>query len=117
MKRCLFALILFAFYNTTALAADVKISWDPMLAGEAWQAVRVYERIGAPPDYTFIKVAEVAGSVNLATVANVIPGAHTYVIRSFNGTWESADSAAVVTPQIPAIPTGVKYTITITITP
>jgi hypothetical protein len=117
MKRCLFAVILFAFLCAGAQAAEVKISWDAPQAGESWQAVRVYERTGTAPAFAYAKVAEADGSAALATVANVIPGAHTYVIRSFNGTWESADSAAVVTPQIPAIPTGVKYTIVITITP
>ena len=83
-----------------------------MPAGQSWQAIRIYEISRT----TYTKMAEVAGNVTTASLQNVMPGKHVYVARSFDGTWESADSNQISTPPIPAVPTNLKFTVTITIT-
>jgi len=83
-----------------------------MPAGQSWQAVRIYEISGT----IYTKVAEVAGNVTTASLQNFTPGKHVYVARSFDGTWESADSNQVSTPPIPAVPANLKFTVKITIT-
>ena len=95
-----------------AQAADITFTWDPMPAGQNWQQVRIYEKMTT----TYNKVAEVPGNQTTATVKNVVPGRHEYIARAYDGTWESDDSNSVVTPPIPASPTNIKATITVSIT-
>ncbi len=99
------------------MAAEVKLAWDPMPAGESWTHVRAYERSGAAPNYTYVRVGEVAAPLAEMNIANVVPGQHTYIVRSFNSTWESGDSNSVGTPAVPGAPGRVTITITITVTP
>jgi hypothetical protein len=43
-----------------------------------------------------------------ATVTNITPGSHSFVARSFDGTWESGDSNVVVTGPVPNPPGNFK---------
>jgi hypothetical protein len=87
----------------TANAATVTLAWDPAPAGQAWQKIRIYEK-GAT-GYTL--VTEVAGDAATAQIS-VIPGAHSWVARSYDGIWESGDSNAVTTGPVPAAPGGLR---------
>lgn len=108
--RTLLGVILWLLLTASAMAADVKLSWD---AGEStWTSVRIYERTGTAPNYTYAKVGETLGTATEITLTGVTPGVHTYIARSYNA-WESGDSNAASTPPIPAIPTGLKYIIII----
>ena len=115
MKRLL--VILWFLLAVPLMAAEVKLAWDPMPAGESWTTVRAYERAGTAPNYIYAQVGEAAQPANEMTIANVVPGKHTYIVRAFNGTWESGDSNAVGTPTLPTTPGKVTITITITVVP
>jgi len=80
-----------------AAAADVKLAWDPMPAGEAWTEVRIFEVIS----YDFVLKATVPATQTTATVQNVSIGTHSYVARSFNGTQESLNSNTASTTILP----------------
>ena len=107
MKKTL-SIIAFLLLCFTSQAADLKLAWDQMPAGQAWKFVRVYEKVGA--DY--IKVAEVSGTATDVTFST-IPGTHTYIARSVDG-WESSDSNEVSTALVPSAPQ-LKITITIVV--
>jgi hypothetical protein len=53
-------------------------------------------------------LVEAAGTATQATVTSVTPGAHSFVARSFDGTWESGDSNVVVTLPVPNPPGNFK---------
>ncbi len=114
MKRLL--VILWLLLAVPVMAAEVKLAWDPMPAGESWTTVRAYERAGTAP-FTYTQVGEAAQPANEMTLANVVPGKHTYIVRAFNGAWESGDSNSVGTPTLPTAPGRVTITITITVVP
>jgi hypothetical protein len=106
----LLSVILWLLLAASAMAADVKLSWD---AGDStWTSVRIYERTGTAPNFTYAKVGEALGSATEITLTGVTPGVHVYVARAFN-TWESGDSNTAATPPIPAVPLGLKYLIII----
>ena len=73
---------------------NVTLSWDAMPGTEVWKEVRILE--GATV------VATAAMPAASVVVANVTKAPHTFVARSFDGTFESDDSnAVVVTPPVP----------------
>jgi hypothetical protein len=112
--RTLF-LALFLLIAIPALAADIQLAWDPMPVGETWKTVRAYElKSGAGGANIYTQVGEVAASVSTLTLANISPGEHRYVVRAYDGTWESGDSNVAGTPPLPASPSGLKVTITLT---
>ena len=75
--------------------------WNIMPEGQNWASVRVYEVAGAV--YTLIATA--AMPATSITVNNIPAGAHSYVVRSYDGTQESADSNIVNVPAQPLAPT------------
>lgn len=108
-------IVLFAI--TTALMAQtgtVTLTWDAMPTGQTWKQVRVYERTGTAAPFAYTKVAEVAGDQVSATVQNVTPGMHTYVVRSVDG-WESVDSNTASTNAVPSSPNGLKVSVTVNV--
>jgi hypothetical protein len=74
-------------------AATLTFAWDPVPPDQNWIKVRLYEKSGT----TYTLLIEVAGTATQATITNVTPGTHSFVARSFDGTWESGDSNVVVT--------------------
>jgi len=66
--------------------------------------VRLSEKSGT----TYTLLIEVAGTATRAMVTNVTPGAHSLVARSFDGTWESADSNVMATGPVPKPPGNLK---------
>ena len=96
-----------------AMAADVRIDWDAPAAGQTWVSVRIYERTGAAPNFTYVKVGETSnGTVTSITLTGIVPGTHTFVARAYN-IWESADSNSVLTPVVPNAPTVKTVTVII----
>ena len=104
MKRILFVATVILLAAASTYAATLTFTWDPMPAGQDWTKVRLYEKSGT----TYTLLTEVAGTATQATVTNVIPGAHSFVARSFDGTWESGDSSAVITGPVPNPPGNFK---------
>jgi hypothetical protein len=104
MKRILSAAVIFLFTAVSTYAATLTFVWDPKPADQNWAKVRLYEKSGTI--YTLL--IEVAGAATQATVTNVTPGAHSFVVRSFDGTWESGDSNVVVTGPVPNPPGNFK---------
>ncbi len=105
----IFMLIAAGLFASSALAADITLAWDAMPAGQSWTAVRAYEIVGTE----YVRVGEVAGNITTLKLSNVAPGKHTYVVRSTNGQWESADSNQASTLPQPGSPGGLKVTVTI----
>jgi hypothetical protein len=81
-------------------ASTLTFAWDRKPADQNWTRVRLYEKSGA----TYNLLVEVDGTATQATATNVAPGAHTFVARFFDGTWESGDSNVVVTGPVPNPP-------------
>lgn len=96
-----------ALFAASLHAGTVTITWLAPTTGPVWQSARVYEIVGA--DY--VKVAEVPGDQMSATLANVVPGVHSYVVRAVAG-WESPDSDVVKTPPPPGAPKISSTTVT-----
>lgn len=81
------------------VTGTVVLTWDPPPPGQTWEKVRIYERLGTAPNYTYVRVAEVDGKETKATIERVPAGEHYYVARSFD-IWESENSnVARVGPQ------------------
>ena len=104
MKRILSAAALILLMAASTYAATLTFAWDPMSPDQNWTKVKLYEKSGA----TYTLLVEVAGTATQATVTNVTPGAHSFVARSFDGTWESGDSNVVVTGPVPNPPGNFK---------
>jgi hypothetical protein len=104
MKRILYVAAIFLFMAASTYAATLTFQWDQMPTDQNWTKVRLYEKSGT----TYTLLVEVAGAATQATVTNVTPGAHSFVARSFDGTWESGDSNVVVTGPVPNPPGSFK---------
>jgi hypothetical protein len=104
MKRIIFTAGMFLLMAVSTYAANLTFAWDPKPADQNWTKVRLYEKSGA----TYMLLVEVAGTASQATATNVTPGAHSFVARSFDGTWESGDSNVVVTGPVPNPPGSFK---------
>jgi hypothetical protein len=110
MKRLF--LVLFLLIASSASAASIKFAWDAMPVGQVWQGVRVYDITNAS---TPVLVCESTESTTTGcTLATAPTTARTYAAKSYIADAESSFSNSVVWPGIPAAPTGMKYTITIT---
>ena len=103
MKRVMLVLVLLLGMPAMLQAATLTFQWDPMPAGQNWSKVRLYEKSGTV--YTLL--AEVAVPAT-QVVATIVPGAHAFVVRSYDGTWESADSNTVTTGPVPAAPSNLR---------
>jgi hypothetical protein len=99
MKRFLF-MIGMLLVASSLQAASITFQWDAKPSGQTWTKVRVYEKMGT----TYTLLIEVNGTETQATAANVTPGSHAFVARSFDGVWESADSNTVTTGTPPTAP-------------
>ena len=110
MKTILFFLTMLIL-TTASMAANVRLAWNPMPAGEAWTEVRAYEVTGT----TYTLLGTVPAGTNAITITGLSTGSHTIVVRSFNGQSESPDSNQVqaVILKVPASPTGVTIAITV----
>jgi hypothetical protein len=104
MKRVITAAVLFMLMSASTYAATLTFAWDPKPADQTWTKVRLYEKSGT----TYTLLIEVAGTAIQATVTNITPGAHSFVARSFDGTWESGDSNVVTTGPVPNPPGNFK---------
>jgi hypothetical protein len=104
MKRIVSAAVLLMLMSASTYAATLTFAWDPKPADQNWTKVRLYEKSGT----TYTLLIEAAGTATQATVTNVTPGAHSFVARSFDGTWESGDSNVVVTGPVPNPPGNFK---------
>jgi hypothetical protein len=104
MKRILSAAALILLMAASTYAATLTFAWDPKPVDQNWTKVRLYEKSGTA--YTLL--IEVAGTSTQATVTNITPGSHSFVARSFDGTWESGDSNVVVTGPVPNPPGNFK---------
>jgi hypothetical protein len=104
MKRILSAAALLLLMAASTYAATLTFAWDPKPADQNWTKVRLYEKSST----TYTLLIEVAGAANQATVTSITPGAHSFVARSFDGTWESGDSNVVVTGPVPNPPGNFK---------
>lgn len=104
MKRIMSAAAVLLLMAASTYAATLTLSWDPKPADQNWTKVRLYEKSGT----TYMLLVEVAGTATQATVTNVTPGAHSFVARSFDETWESGDSNVVVTGPVPNPPGNFK---------
>jgi hypothetical protein len=104
MKRILFAAAIVLLVAASTYAATLTFAWDPMPPDQNWTKVRLYEKSGT----TYTLLEEVDGTETQATVPNVIPGAHSFVARSFDGIWESGDSNVVTTGPVPNPPGNFK---------
>ena len=119
MKRIILLVVLLGLLAVPALAATatVNLAWDPMPAGQAWTAVRAYERTGVAAPYTYTLVGTVTGSppTNTVAITNVPTGTHTYVVHAYNGQSESGDSNSVqgIILAQPTAPTTITITVTV----
>jgi hypothetical protein len=104
MKRIVSAAVLFMLMSASTYAATLTFAWDPKPVDQNWAKVRLYEKSGT----TYTLLIEVAGTATQATVTNVTPGAHSFIARSFDGTWESGDSNVVTTGPVPNPPGNFK---------
>jgi hypothetical protein len=104
MKRILSAAALLLLMAASTYAATLTFAWDPKPTEQNWTKVRLYEKSGT----TYTLLIEVAGTATQATVTSITPGAHSFVARSFDGTWESGDSNVVVTGPVPNPPGNFK---------
>ena len=111
LRRLLFITVGLLLACSACIASDITLTWDAMPAGQSWTAVRAYELSLTGQAYT--KVGEVVGTVTSFKVIGATGTAHTYIVRSFDGTNESVDSNSVIVPALPTPPTGLKYTITV----
>jgi hypothetical protein len=104
MKRILSIAAVILLAAASTYAATLTFTWDPEPSDQHWTKVRLYEKSGT----TYTLLVEVAASATQATVTNVTPGGHAFVARSFDGTWESGDSSAVITGPVPNPPGNFK---------
>ena len=104
MKRLLVVLFLLLCFVAPSFATDLTFSWDAMPAGQNWTNVRLYEITGT----NYILKGTVAGTATTYTLTGVLPGNHTYIVRSVADTIESVDSNSVVKALQPGAPTNFK---------
>ncbi len=77
--------------------------------------VRCYERAGAAAPYTYTLAATAPGAATTLTISNLAVGTHTYIVRSWNGQQESADSNAVSATILPVPSSPTTLTIVVTV--
>ena len=112
MKRIILLVASIALFALSSLAADVKLGWDiPPVAWTSATTVRIYEITAT--SRTLVK--EGPAMAKEITLTGVAPGTHTYVATAFE-VWESDDSNTVTLPSIPAPPSNLKFSVTITMT-
>ena len=115
MKRLAMLLGMLLFFALPGLAADITFVWDPAPAGQTWTKVRLYERTGTTSPYGYALKGEVAGAATTITITGVAPGAHTYIARSYDGQWESADSNTASTGAVPTTPGNIRITVIVNV--
>jgi hypothetical protein len=104
MKQIIFVVVLLCLCSLPALAVDLTFQWDAMPAGQSWSNVKLYELSAG----TYTLKGTVAGTVTTYTVTGVLPGSHTYIVRSVAGTVESVDSNSVAKDIQPGAPSNFK---------
>lgn len=88
-------------------ARTITLVWDAMPAGEVWTQVRAYEK-NLDGTTTLIATAPCTiGTPNVCPTSvsfSVTKMTHTYIVRSFDGAWESDDSNTAFLPGPPKPP-------------
>jgi hypothetical protein len=106
MITCLLFLTLLVPQGSAA-AVTVTMSWDAPLPADSWTQVNAYEIVNGL--YVLLGSTPCPGCTSIV-VPNVTKSVHIYVVRSFDGIWESPDSNAVtITP--PKAPNVLKLVI------
>lgn len=87
-------------------ARSVTLTWDGMPSDQSWTQVRIYEI--TPTAYTLVATAPCTlGTPNVCPTSVTFSApklAHSYIARSFDGTYESDDSNTVFLPGPPKAP-------------
>jgi hypothetical protein len=100
-----------ALGSLPVVAADLTFAWDAN-PGSPWEKVRLYEKIGA----NYSLKGEVVGTLTTITITGILPGAHSYIARSFAATVESADSNTATTTILPGAPGNFRIVV-VTVSP
>jgi hypothetical protein len=88
------------------VSKQITLQWDAMPLDQKWTEVRIYDVAQSPEA---IVATATCSTTCPTTVTFTVPrAAHTYVARSYDGFWESADSNVVTLNAPPKIPTGLK---------
>lgn len=107
------ALLALAF---TAYAADVTLQWDANTETDL-AGYRLYQKqdSAVPP---FTKVQDIPKSAQTASVTGLDPThSYSFAVTAYNTAgMESAYSNVVTIPAAPAIPGGLKWTLTLSVT-
>lgn len=113
MRTLLITICLLAL-TVCAHAADITLQWDANTETDL-AGYRVYQGTGSNPA-TFTRVQETAATT--ATIKELDSSkAHSFAVTAYNSAgMESAYSNVVVIPASPAIPAGLKWSLTLTMT-
>ena len=110
MKRSIIivAVILAALAGIFGYQASKQITlqWDAMPLDQKWTEVRIYDVAQSPE--ALVATATCSTTCPTTVTFTVPRTAHTYVARSFDGFWESADSNVVAINAPPKIPANLK---------
>ena len=86
---------------------QITLQWDPAPAGEAWTAIRIYD-ISAVETLIGTATCTAPGTCPNTLTLTLQKKAYSFTARSYNGTWESANSNIVSVLGPPSAPTGLK---------
>jgi hypothetical protein len=88
---------------------QITLQWDAMPSGEKWTEVRIYDITQSPEVLVATSACNSAGVCPSNSVSFTVQrAAHSYVARSYDGFWESADSNVVEINAPPKIPANLK---------
>lgn len=111
--RTLIITILMLTIAVCAHATDVTLQWDANTEADL-AGYRVYQGSGSNPA-TFTRVQQVAATT--ATIKGLDNSSHSFAVTAYNTAgMESAYSNVVIVPATPAVPSGLKWTLTLTVT-
>lgn len=114
--RTLIVTILLLTIAVCAYAADVTLTWDPNTESDL-AGYRLYQKADSatPP---FVKVQEIPKGTTTASVTGLDPThSYSFAVTAYNTAGlESAYSNIVTIPAAPAIPGGLKWTLTLSVT-
>lgn len=111
--RTIFITIILLALAVCASAADIALTWDANTETDL-AGYRVYQGTGSNPA-TFTKIQETVATT--ATIKGLDNTAHSFAVTAYNTAgMESAYSNVVTIPAVPAIPGGLKWTLTLSVT-
>lgn len=103
-------LCLVCVLTVPAQQPQITLSWDTLPAGPAYTAIRIYD-LAVTPAVLVAEAPCVAGTPIVCPTEvsfAITSGAHTFIARTTDGLWESADSNAVTVGGFLPAPTGLK---------